>query len=249
MKRCVEFVMGVFLLLAVFVLTGPLTGIWTDWGLAAVSGGTAEKDGEEKESGGDVNDLPVVVLDAGHGGSDPGKIGINESLEKEINLSVTKKVKALLEEKKAATVILTREGDEGLYSEYDNNKKIADLNKRCQIIEENKADFVVSIHQNSYNDGDVFGAQVFYYKSSEKGKKLAEAIQNSFNETISSKKQRSAKANGDYYMLLHVSCPIVIAECGFLSNWEEAEKLKTEEYQDQVAEAICRGILDYLQNN
>ena len=143
-------------------------------------------------------------------------------------------------------MILTREDEGGLYSAADSNKKIADLNKRCRIIEENKADFVVSVHQNSYNDGAVFGAQVFYYKSSEEGKKLAEAIQDSFNGTISSRKKRAAKANGDYYMLLHVSCPIVIAECGFLSNWEEAEKLKTDEYQDRVAEAICQGIVNYL---
>lgn len=236
--------MGVCLLLAVFALTGPFTGIWTERGAAAVNNGTNINGGQ----GRDKKELPIIALDAGHGGVDPGKIGINEALEKDINLAVVKKVKQLLEERNvAAEVILTREDENGLYSAGDSNKKIADLNKRCQIIEESKADFVVSIHQNSYNDGSVFGAQVFYYKTSKEGKKLAEAIQNSFNETISSTKKRPAKANGDYYMLLHVSCPIVIAECGFLSNWEEAEKLKTDEYQDQVAEAICQGIQNYLE--
>ncbi|MCD2493175.1 N-acetylmuramoyl-L-alanine amidase [Lacrimispora sp. NSJ-141] len=233
MKKCVEFVMGICLLLAVFMLTGPLAGIWKG------AGGT--------EVSGEGGKLPVIVLDAGHGGDDPGKVGINNALEKEINLAVTLKVKELLEnEGVAEKIILTREDDNGLYDSGDSNKKVADLNKRCEIIEKSKADFVVSIHQNSYSDGAIQGAQVFYYKSSEKGKQLAEAIQNSFNQTISSNKKRSAKANGDYYMLLHVPCPIVIAECGFLSNWDEAEKLTSEEYQEQVAEAVCQGILNYL---
>ncbi len=227
MKRCVEFVMGVVLLLAVFVLSGPAAGVlWR--GSAAVSGGAS----------------PVVALDAGHGGADPGKIGINEVLEKDINLAITLKTKELLE-KEGVRVVLTRTDDGGLYKETDGNKKRADLNRRCEIIEESKADFVVSIHQNSYGDGSVHGSQMFYYKSSEKGKKLAEILQKVFNESVSSRELK-AKENGEYYMLLHVSCPIVIAECGFLSNWEDAEKLRTESYQDEVAKALAAGILQYI---
>ena len=227
MKKCVEFIMGVGLLLAAFLLSGPAAHLWQE--SAQVSGQTA----------------PVVVLDAGHGGDDPGKIGINKVLEKDNNLSVTLKTKALLEAE-GVEVVLTRKDENGLYKSTDGNKKRADLNRRCNLIEESGADFVVSIHQNSYRDGGVRGAQVFYYKDSEEGKKLAEAIQNVFNETISSEKKRATKANGEYYMLLHVSCPIVIAECGFLSNWEEAERLKNDAYQDQVAEALAKGILSYL---
>ena len=227
MKKCGEFIMGVGLLLAAFLLSGPAAHLWQE--SAQGSGQTA----------------PVVVLDAGHGGDDPGKIGINKVLEKDINLSVTLKTKALLEAE-GVEVVLTRKDENGLYKSTDGNKKRADLNRRCNLIEESGADFVVSIHQNSYRDGGVRGAQVFYYKDSEEGKKLAEAIQNVFNETISSEKKRAPKANGEYYMLLHVSCPIVIAECGFLSNWEEAERLKDDAYQDQVAEALAKGILSYL---
>lgn len=227
MKRCVEFVMGVVLLLAVFVLSGPAAGVlWN--GSAAVSGNT----------------VPVVVLDAGHGGADPGKIGVNEVLEKDINLAITLKTKELLE-KEGVEVVLTRKDDNGLYEETDGNKKRADLNRRCEIIEESKADFVVSIHQNSYSDSSVQGAQMFYYKNSEKGKALAEILQTVFNESASSKPHQ-AKENGEYYMLLHVSCPIVIAECGFLSNWEDAEQLRTETYQEEVAKALAKGILQYI---
>ena len=162
MKKCVEFIMGVGLLLAAFLLSGPAAHLWQE--SAQVSGQTA----------------PVVVLDAGHGGDDPGKIGINKVLEKDINLSVTLKTKALLEAE-GVEVVLTRKDENGLYKSTDGNKKRADLNRRCNLIEESGADFVVSIHQNSYRDGGVRGAQVFYYKDSEEGKKLAEAIQNVFN--------------------------------------------------------------------
>ena len=228
MKRCVEFVMGVVLLLAVFVLSGPAAEVlWNK--SAAVSGPR----------------VPVVVLDAGHGGKDPGKIGINGVLEKDINLAITLKTKDLLE-KEGVEVVLTRTDDNGLYEAADGNKKRADLNRRCEIIEESNADFVVSIHQNSYNDESVRGAQMFYYKSSEKGKALAEILQTEFNESVSAKAHK-IKGNGEYYMLLHVSCPIVIAECGFLSNWEDAEMLRTENYQDEVAEALAKGILQYIE--
>ncbi len=229
MKRCVEFVMGVVLLLAVFVLSGPAAGVlWN--GSAEVAGGAA----------------PVVVLDAGHGGADPGKIGINEVLEKDINLAITLKTRKLLEDE-GVQVVLTRKDDSGLYKETDGNKKRADLNRRCEIIEESKADFVVSIHQNSYSDGGGCGAQMFYYKSSEKGKTLAQILQTVFNESVS-RRELKAKENGEYYMLLHVSCPIVIAECGFLSNWEDAERLRTESYQDEVAKALAKGIMQYIES-
>ncbi len=275
MKRCVEFVMGVCLLLAVFLLTGPMA-VWKNNGSLAAgttvqnglenraagtgqtgsggSGGSTAggpagtgRTGNSAGSGG-ADQPPVVVLDAGHGGTDPGKIGINGALEKDINLSITLKTKELLEAQ-GVTVILTRTDENGLYHSGDRNKKVADLNRRCQIIEESGAAFAVSIHQNSYNDGGVHGSQVFYYKGSEKGQKLADALQNTFNETISSSKKRPAKENASYYMLLHVSCPMVIAECGFLSNWEEAEKLKTEAYQKEVAEALAEGILTYLEED
>lgn len=87
---------------------------------------------------------------------------------------------------------------------------------------------------------------MFYYKNSKEGKKLAETLQDVFNETVSSKPHKP-RENGEYYMLLHVSCPIVIAECGFLSNWEDAERLRTENYQDEVAQALAKGILKYLE--
>ena len=96
------------------------------------------------------------------------------------------------------------------------------MKKRCQLIEEAKPDLVISIHQNSYHEEAIRGGQVFYYKTSVRGKKLAESLQKRFDYVLGDSNKRQAKANDNYYLLLHVKEPIVIAECGFLSNREEA---------------------------
>ncbi len=187
----------------------------------------------------------VVVLDAGHGGLDPGKVGVDGTLEKDINLSLVYKLKDLLEAADV-TVILTRTADEGLYQENDTNKKRADMNARCQLIEAEKPDLAVSIHQNSYHETSVKGAQVFYYEKSGEGQRLAQILQKGFDRVLGEENTRQAKANDQYYLLLHTSCPMVIVECGFLSNWEEAAKLSDEGYQEKLAWAIHMGILQYL---
>jgi len=203
-------------------------------GLAA--SGTSVHIGKEK---------PVVVLDSGHGGNDPGKVGVDGSLEKDINLAVTLKLKEYLEQSDVE-VVLTREEDRGLYNESDHSKKMADMKNRCRLIEDASPDIVVSIHQNSYHQEPVSGGQVFYYKGSEKGKRLAELIQKRFDYVLGKENRRLAKANDNYYLLLHVKCPIVIVECGFLSNWKEAAMLNSAEYQDRLAWTIHMGVMEYL---
>ena len=193
--------------------------------------------GEQKQA--------VVVIDPGHGGTDPGKVGIDGQLEKDINLAVAKKLKTYLEASDVK-VVLTRDVDTGLYSSKDTHKKMADMKKRCQLIEEAKPDLVISIHQNSYHEEAIRGGQVFYYKTSVRGKKLAESLQKRFDYVLGDSNKRQAKANDNYYLLLHVKEPIVIAECGFLSNREEAKKLETEEYQDRLAWTLHMGIMEYL---
>ena len=187
----------------------------------------------------------IVCVDPGHGGTDPGKVGINGQLEKDINLAIAKKLKTYLEASDV-TVVLTRDKDMGLYSSGDAHKKMADMRKRCQLIEEVKPDLVISIHQNSYHEEAIRGGQVFYYKTSVRGKKLAQILQERFDYVLGDANKRHAKANDNYYLLLHVKEPIIIAECGFLSNWEEAEKLETKEYQDRLAWTLHMGIMEYL---
>jgi N-acetylmuramoyl-L-alanine amidase len=188
----------------------------------------------------------TVVLDAGHGGSDSGKVGINQKLEKDINLSIVLKLKSYLEQEDVS-VVLTREEDKDLFSESATNKKIDDLNKRCSIIEEATPDLAVSIHQNSYHEEEISGPQVFYYKTSEEGKKAAQCIQESFDNVIGKEENtRQIKENDNYYLLLHTKVPTIICECGFLSNGEEADKLATDEYQELIAKNVAQGILIYL---
>ncbi len=188
---------------------------------------------------------PVVVIDAGHGGIDPGKVGINQALEKDINLIIAKKVKRYLE-LSDVEVIMTREGEEGLYRPEDSNKKVQDMKNRVALIDSSGADLAVSIHQNSYSEEYVKGAQVFYYATSLQGKSVAEVMQKTLAEILDKENHREAKANDSYYLLKKTQTPIIIAECGFLSNSEEAGLLMQEEYQDRVAWAIHLGILRYL---
>ncbi len=194
----------------------------------------------------ELKENKVVVIDCGHGGIDPGKTSVEGYKEKEINLAIGTYLKELLEQNNF-TVVMTRADDNGLYSESDNNKKVADMKKRCQIILESNADIVVSVHQNSFQDSSAKGAQVFYYKHSAQGKKLAECVQKSFKANLDETNNRVEKADNTYYMLVHTKAPTIIAECGFLSNPSETKLLIDESYQRKVADAILKGIINYFE--
>ena len=208
-------------ILALVLLTGCIYGSYT------LSRYTEADQVEAKQA--------QVILDAGHGGSDPGKIGLNNLLEKDINLAITEKVKKCLEKEKI-TAELTRKEDKGLGTTGDGSKKTEDMQARVKMINETKPVLTVSIHQNSYEDPEIHGAQVFYYIHSREGEAVAKILQESLQE-IDPENHRRTKV------------PTVIVECGFLTNPEEAEKLSGEEYQEQVAEAVAKGIakcLEYL---
>lgn len=187
----------------------------------------------------------VIVIDPGHGGRDPGKVGVNKALEKDINLAIALKLSALLEADDF-NVIMTREEDIGLYSETDSNKKRADLNRRVDIINSSEPLIAVSIHQNSFVEEYVKGAQVFYYSESPEGRKIAETIQMQLKEALQDGNNRKAKANTSYYMLKKTTCPLVIVECGYLSNYNEAKLLLDASYQEKLAKGIYLGITKYI---
>ena len=226
-KGLTESAMGLFLLVMVFL---------------AVRYGSVETLSPKTAA---ASERPLVVIDAGHGGNDPGKVGVDGSLEKDINLEIAKRLKTYLEQSDVDAV-LTRETDAGLYEESDTGKKAADMQNRCVLIKENDPDLVVSIHQNSYHEEYVSGGQVFYYKDSEKGRRLAEILQRRFDYVLGEENRRQPKANGSYYLLRNVRCPIVIVECGFLSNRREAAFLNDNVYQDRLAWTIHMGIMEYL---
>lgn len=187
----------------------------------------------------------LVVIDAGHGADDAGKVGINGALEKDINLSIALRLKELLEQQDV-TVVMTREDDQGTYPKTGSNRKMRDMKKRIEMINKEQPALVVSIHQNSFTDASVSGAQTFFYQGSKEGQIAAELLQKQLITTLQPKKERSAKANDSYYLLKNTNYPIVIVECGFLSNPEEAEMLCKETYQKDAAWAIHLGILQYL---
>lgn len=186
-----------------------------------------------------------IVIDAGHGGDDPGKIGINGSLEKDINLIISHKLKVLLESQ-GFEVVMTRSTGDGLYHQGTKNMKAEDMQNRCKIITETMPVFTISIHQNSYPEEYVKGAQVFYYGQSKEGESLAKKIQENLVRHLDPENHRMEKANESYYLLKKTPTPTVIVECGFLSNSSEAELLDTADYQDKTAWAIMMGILQYL---
>ena len=181
-----------------------------------------------------------VIIDAGHGGIDSGKVGVNGVLEKDLNLEIARKLEKLLK-KAGYRVTLTRTEDIGLYEEGSGSKKAEDLKNRCILINEEEPDLAVSIHQNSYTDASVHGAQVFYFTHSAEAEAMAQVFQQCLCE-IDPSNTRMAKANDTYYLLKKTEVPVVIAECGFLSNPAEAEKLTDEAYQDKIAEALCKSV-------
>ena len=157
-----------------------------------------------------------VILDAGHGGNDPGKIGVDGTLEKDLNLVIANKVKRLLEQQ-GVKVLMTRESDAGLYDEGAGNKKVQDMKRRCSLINEENPSCVVSIHQNSYHQESVCGPQVFFYSTSKEGEELAKVLQEELIRVVKPKKERQVKANDSYYMLKRTSAPICIVEY-YVSN-------------------------------
>ena len=181
----------------------------------------------------------VVIIDAGHGGSDGGKTGVNGAVESELNLVIAKQVRDKLEEKQIQ-VYMTREDENGMAE-----GNAADLKARAEWMNDKKPDLVVSIHQNSFSDASVKGAQVFYHEDSEQGKKAAEIMQKALL-LLDEQNTRQPKANNTYYLLKKTRVPVIITECGFLSNPKEAEKLTNPEYQKQISEAIFMGICNYF---
>ncbi len=181
----------------------------------------------------------IIVIDAGHGGSDPGVIGVSGSIEKQLNLEIAEKTAELLRNS-GATVIMTREQDISLADD-----KRGDLNARVGLATDNKADLYISIHGNSFpRTPSAHGAQVFYSASNLAGEQLANAIQNQMQ--LLGTTDRVALAHKDAYILKHLTCAAVVAEVGFLSNAKEEEMLNTSEYQWDVAYALVKGTIEYL---
>lgn len=195
-----------------------------------------------------IADFPTVIIDAGHGGEDGGCVAKDGTLEKDINLSISKKLSEMLREK-GFNVREIRTEDISIYndnSETLSEKKTSDLHNRLAIFNSNENNVIISIHQNHFSDSSYYGTQVFYSKNNSNSKILAEAVRKSVKESLQKDNERETKqADKSIFLLDNATVPAVIVECGFLSNDNEREKLKTEEYQNKMAYAICLGFLEY----
>lgn len=198
---------------------------------------------------------PAVVLDPGHGGMDGGAESADGTVEKDINLAIARKLRSRLEAE-GLKVVMTRDGDNGLYDDSETasirSMKTQDMKERKRIIDESGAALAVSIHLNSFTqDRSVKGAQVFFTSDADKdivkeSEAAAHILQQLLNGEINTDKKRSELGKSDVYILRKPAVPVVIVECGFLSNQEDAGNLKKENFQDRVAEELCRGICDYV---
>jgi len=186
----------------------------------------------------------VMVIDAGHGGVDPGAVGISKVLEKDITLAVSKRLQALVQQSGAKT-IMVREDDRDLgNSQGLLRRKREDLAQRIQLAMDSKAEVYLSIHANSFPDAKLTGAQTFYHSDSPEGKLLAQSIQQELNSMTDTK--RVAKGNQDIYVLKKANQAAVTVELGFLSNLQEEQLLTTPEYQQRLAIAIFQGVSTYF---
>lgn len=186
----------------------------------------------------------TIVIDAGHGGRDEGSTGITGVKESDINLKIAKTLKVYLETL-GIKVVLTRADGNGLYDANATNFKASDMSKRIEIIDNSKADMVISIHCNSYTNSNECGAQAFYQEGDENGKKFAEDIQSQLINQLDN--ARSEANKGDYYILKGSGTSAVLVECGFLSNPNEEKLLNSANYQNKVAYAIMCGVVKYFE--
>ena len=184
----------------------------------------------------------VIYLDAGHGGPDPGTI-YKSIYEKDINLSIVKKLQTILEEE-GAIVYLTRYGDYDLSKNYTASRKKSDLNNRARIINESGADIYISIHLNSISSSSWSGAQVFYDDVNEKNYNLALLMQKQLKQDL--KTNRKVKQISTMLMNRKITIPGVLIEVGFLSNPNDRYKLQKSEYQYKIAQSIKIGIIKYF---
>ncbi len=194
------------------------------------------------------NSEPCVVVDAGHGAPDGGAVGANGTDEKEINLSIAKKLQEVLEGK-GIKVIMTRETDDGIWDEDAQTireKKVSDMNNRLQIIKNSGADLFLSIHMNSFTNRRANGLRIFYDKQHPDGEALAASIQQSIADVTGAETNAVKTADTRLFLMKNPVTMSILVECGFISNPEEEKKLQNDEYRAEIAWAIAESVENYF---
>lgn len=198
-----------------------------------------------------VSQKQTIIIDPGHGGFDGGAVGVNDIVEKDLNLQIALKLSDILKIN-GYNIILTRDGD---YSTADEGlktireKKKSDMKNRLKLIKENPNGIFVSIHQNKFEKNSPKGTQVFYSTNNTDSERLAGIIQKNCSEILQPWNERMTKPSGrELYLLYYAKIPAVLVECGFISNYDEAKNLTDEEYQEKLAFVIFLSINDFINN-
>ncbi len=191
--------------------------------------------------------LPVIIIDAGHGGEDGGAVADDGTLEKELNLSISFKLNDILSLLGYRTHLI-RTTDNAVHTSGDTirQRKVSDIKNRFEVMNLYEKCLYISIHQNKFYDKNVNGAQTFYSPNNNESKMLAEYIQKSISNQLQPNNNRVIKKSGtDIYLLYNATKPAVMVECGFISNNNELIKLKDNDYQNKMAISIAIGIINY----
>ena len=189
-----------------------------------------------------------IVVDAGHGAPDGGAVSSDGVEEAGLNLEIAEKLRDALEDE-GFLVIMTRE-DENNIADTDKQKslremKSSDLNNRVNIANNSGADIMISIHMNKFEGGSSWGWQTFYSKNSDEGKRLATLVQSSIQKNIDRVNKRVALSIEGIKIVDKTNIPVIIVECGFLSNTEDLRLLQTEEYQNKIVIGIIDGVKEF----
>lgn len=197
-------------------------------------------------------ETPLIIIDAGHGGKDGGAVASDGTEEQYINLAIALKMNEYLTEKGYNTR-LVRDDDNSVHDESAKTireQKVSDIRNRLKISEEQENSIFVSVHQNTFSESKYHGTQVFYSPNNPDSEILASSIQNSVVRQLQPDNTRQIKkCDKSVYLMYNTHAVAVLCECGFLSNPDELGKLKDENYQKKIAESVCDGIIDYINNS
>lgn len=237
-KKSYIYILSLILLLSIF-FTGINT-ITSNTSDKLLVNGTVNK----------IDDIHIII-DCGHGGEDGGAVATDGTVEKDINLAI-----GLVLEKfflqGGFNVTMTRREDVSLHSESAESlreKKVSDIHNRTDMCNSDDNNILISIHQNKFEDERYSGTQIFYSPNNPESSVLAESIRLSVTGLLQNENTRQCKeSTSSIYLLHNAKIPAVIVECGFLSNINERELLKTEKYQCEMAYAIYCGFLEYYYN-
>ncbi len=196
-----------------------------------------------------TTDVPTIILDAGHGGEDSGAVGIDGTLEKDLNLMLCYQIRDVLTVH-GLNVVMTREEDRLMYKESENIKgqrKHFDLKNRVEIARKHENVVFVSIHMNKFPSDKYKGMQVYYSRNNSNSKTLAQSIQTSTSLYLQTDNKRQIKDSaGKIYLLDMLECPAVLVECGFLSNADDCKALGEEAYRKKLALIISMSLIENI---